>query len=515
MRRSVVTNLSAAALLTALTPVAGAQVLVNDEFDQASLDFSTWKLPDPGPGSFLGRTQLRLGLAQAPVLVNGVARLQLDTWNGGSSFLGSEIMTIEEYDLLDGLAFETSSRLVDPPPGLIGSLFTFKFNDPVRDEIDVELLSNDVVNGNERILTNVFEDDGFNVGGDGAFVNIPGIDLTEFNTYRVEWRPDRIDWFVNGALVRTETDTVTDSATNVRLNFWAPDAGFSSAFSAALQPAANPAQNETYLYEVDRVLIERLGELPTDPDNLLANGGFESGLAGWNGVANNFIDEPGGFGAFEGTQSLKQFGTFDQFSPETQLSQDVADIVGSAQYRLSADAFVLSGDSISGSSNTDILQIEFLTIGGAVIGSATQSVVLADGATPNNQWLAESLLATAPANAVSARVRIIFDQPGFEGGAVYIDDVRLFLVGDTNGDGAVDLLDFDALSQNFGGLGTLGGGDFNEDGVVDLLDFDLLSGNFGVGSPATLVPEPASLAAVSLACFLSRRRRAARHASLG
>ncbi|MEM7681867.1 MAG: dockerin type I domain-containing protein [Planctomycetota bacterium] len=73
------------------------------------------------------------------------------------------------------------------------------------------------------------------------------------------------------------------------------------------------------------------------------------------------------------------------------------------------------------------------------------------------------------------------------------------LPGDANGDGAVDLLDFDVLAQNFG-QPTAGGasaGDFNGDGVVDLLDFDLLSQNFGNSSPGN-VPEPASLALLLL-----------------
>ncbi|HEX7010270.1 MAG TPA: glycoside hydrolase family 16 protein [Phycisphaeraceae bacterium] len=236
--------------------LAHGQVLLLDEFNGSALDTTLWRLPDPGAGSFLGRTQLRL--QDAPQVTGGVARLRLDTWNGGGSFLGSEIITTQTFELGTGLAFETTSRLVDPPPGLVGSLFSYVFFSGVRDEIDVELLSNQVHSGQHDLLTNVFDNDGFDTGGDGAFVDPAGLDLTRFNTYRVEWRSDRIDWFVNGVLVRSETHTVPDAATTIRLNFWAPGEDFSAAYSEQLQPAAFSWQNQTYYYEVDRVLIERL-----------------------------------------------------------------------------------------------------------------------------------------------------------------------------------------------------------------------------------------------------------------
>ncbi|MEM9295906.1 MAG: DUF5060 domain-containing protein [Planctomycetota bacterium] len=86
-----------------------------------------------------------------------------------------------------------------------------------------------------------------------------------------------------------------------------------------------------------------------------------------------------------------------------------------------------------------------------------------------------------------------------------------FLPGDANDDGAVDLLDFDVLAQNFGSTNPDGPetGDFNRDGVVDLLDFDLLAQNFGSSVPV-VVPEPASAAMLLFsgsAWIRGRRRR--------
>ncbi len=217
-----------------------------------------------GPGSFFGRTQIRP--PSVPLTVaDGRIRLQLDTYNPsamelGDSFFGSEIDTLDSYEVGLGLEFEARVRFVAPlPGGLVGALFSFVFLPPDRrDEIDVELLSNDLAASEERVLTNVFEDDGFSQPGAKAFATVAGLDLSAFNTYAVRWSQDRVEWFVNGAFVREEVATVPDDPMNVRLNFWAPDMFFVEAYDASLQPAAAEEDNEIYFYEVDYVEIRRV-----------------------------------------------------------------------------------------------------------------------------------------------------------------------------------------------------------------------------------------------------------------
>ncbi|MEM7681239.1 MAG: GH25 family lysozyme [Planctomycetota bacterium] len=101
---------------------------------------------------------------------------------------------------------------------------------------------------------------------------------------------------------------------------------------------------------------------------------------------------------------------------------------------------------------------------------------------------------------------------------VYLDSVSFNplvslsnIASDFNGDGVVNLLDFDTLAANFGTVGDKPQGDANGDGVVTLLDFDVLAQQFGQGAtaPAT-VPEPAGLAMLGVSGLITLARRRCR-----
>lgn len=254
---------AAIALFSLAVPAAG-QVLLEDHFDGTALDTTKWFVPT-GDGTFFGRTQIRPP-SEPLTVAGGVLRLQVDTWNPtalvpGDSFWGSEVDSLDTWAVEDGLSFRARVRLVAPVPGgLVGALFSYVFlpGIPGRDEIDFELLTNDVVAAEERVLTNVFDDDDFGQAGDFAFAQVAGLDLTDFHVYEVRWYPDRVEWYVDGSLLRTETDTVPGDPQNVRLNFWVPDAGFAAAYDASLQPAADSGDNETFFYEVDQVRVARI-----------------------------------------------------------------------------------------------------------------------------------------------------------------------------------------------------------------------------------------------------------------
>jgi hypothetical protein len=66
----------------------------------------------------------------------------------------------------------------------------------------------------------------------------------------------------------------------------------------------------------------------------------------------------------------------------------------------------------------------------------------------------------------------------------FVDVEDMQVEGDVNGDGAVNLTDFNILKTNFGQQGSREQGDLNGDGTVGLPDFNILKANFGAGGSA-------------------------------
>ena len=294
--------------ITAPPAEAQTQVILNEQFNGNAVDTSVFTFSGSGNESFFGRTQLNSpqlpGAFDSPTVAGGVLQLELNSFNPfapGSFFLADEIRTIQQFapSSVNGFSFETRARFVDDAinplsPGLIGGAFLFGV-DPVafplvRDEVDFELLSNFP---QDAILTNIFNDDGFTSAGNGQFANVPGLDLTEFNDFRIETTLASTQFFVNDTLVRIDTVDLAVEPQDFRLNINAQGPEFADAFSDLLQPTADPAQNETFIFEVDSLVIAEVApqiigpggfdvviDVPTDPNiGESVNIGDFSGLA--------------------------------------------------------------------------------------------------------------------------------------------------------------------------------------------------------------------------------------------
>ena len=247
-----------------------AQVIINEQFNGNSVDTSVFTF-DNGSTIF-GRVRLN---SNPPPVQNGTLRLRLQSFNPidtGSLFWADEIRTRQTFapSANLGFSFETRARFVNDAanplqPGVIGGIFLFGLdaNFPAqqeRDEIDFELLSNFPQNS---ISTNIFNDDDFFQAGDFVISSVPGLDITQFNDYRIEIRIDSTRFFVNDQLIREETTNLAIEPQDFRLNINAQGPSFAAAYSPAIQPTANPAANQIYIMEVDSLVIEQLSLVDT------------------------------------------------------------------------------------------------------------------------------------------------------------------------------------------------------------------------------------------------------------
>ncbi|MGE4370046.1 MAG: glycoside hydrolase family 16 protein [Burkholderiaceae bacterium] len=234
------------------------RTLFRDDFSRdGAIDAGLWNYNvwNPDGSSFYGRTQQRQEL---PAAENGVLRLKLDTFNptgnaANPTFLGSEAISLQKFDLSQGgIAIEFVARYAQSQPGIVGGLFTFGGGGNHHDEIDFEGLSNRL----SFIQTNVYKNE---PPGAGRPEHHP-LDqpITEFHTYRVEWLPTKVRWFVNDELVRENTSHVPTLPQAVHLNIWAPASEWAEAFSPTLAAASSAAQNQSFYFEVDSIKVDQL-----------------------------------------------------------------------------------------------------------------------------------------------------------------------------------------------------------------------------------------------------------------
>lgn len=262
--------------LVGLGTVPGAQadeVLLFDDFGSAALDTGKWV-----------ETQLTLGRT---VLGNPVTfgveggtsfmSLPLDTYapgNPGNALFGSHVYAKQAFTRGEGLELEVRLRAKDLPQGVVASAFLFNFDAQSggQDELDVEILTKQPSN---RFLATSWDSwvagvHGYNdqIHHSGALVGADGYDFHQWNTYTIRWYPNRVEWYLNGNLVRTVNTPVPDANLYMHMNVWAPGSEWGEAYSSALQPTANSSNGVGYRYDVDYIKVSRLGastQPPTPP----------------------------------------------------------------------------------------------------------------------------------------------------------------------------------------------------------------------------------------------------------
>jgi hypothetical protein len=174
---------------------------------------------------------------------------------------------------------------------------------------------------------------------------------------------------------------------------------------------------------------------PAAATNVLANPGFEAGLAGWSAFGNAFAEvaNPPQFVPASGNGLVSMFGNFWGSFNVTGIYQEFATTPG-AQWQLSAKSRHWSGDPMVGigaascatgcSDNWVVEKIAWFDASNAEIGGV-ESVIL-DGTFATDTWFANApVVGTAPAGTVKLQALILYLQPAWAGGAAHIDDVVL------------------------------------------------------------------------------------------
>jgi hypothetical protein len=244
-------------------------ILFNDDFGTlgARLDLAKWTT-DQGAGTFYGRTQeadWERGPGVFIVGPNG-AELAVNTFNPTNdprfdpSLYGTHARTRALFQPSGGGAVVYTARvqLTDTAlrqRGLVFGIYLFALlPNGKHDEIDIELVTNRL-GGPLQVQLNRYAAEDFGAGHP-RFVSLPaGFVATDPHDWSIRWSASRIEYFVDGQLLGTDTSIIPQGAMCAHVNAWGPDPGWSEAYDASLRVANAPSQNQRFVAYVKRVEI--------------------------------------------------------------------------------------------------------------------------------------------------------------------------------------------------------------------------------------------------------------------
>jgi hypothetical protein len=251
-------------------------------------------------------------------------RLALDTYHPefpGTHCRGTEFMSRRDFALENGKEFVARIRQSNVRRGLVAGFYTYgargRFGQPgyLSDEIDFELLGNLPLNVPLMTCWNDWNtryepggrNDGFHHSSEGDAV--PDLDVREWNVYKIRWFNDRIEWYVNDHLVRSERHVLPDEPMHVQFNLWAAAQDWQDAYDADLSLAHDDQATQSYYYDVDYVEVR---DIPRG-DGITGHG---TGLTGayYNG---GFDDDP----VLTRTDTRLYFN-WGEFSPAPEVDDD-------------------------------------------------------------------------------------------------------------------------------------------------------------------------------------------------
>lgn len=246
--------------------VLSPSALLHDDFDGSIVWASNWHIPtwvSPTDGTYVGQTQFRCTPASLPAIADGNAIIALDTYNPtaiipGDSFYGTDLISNQSFAHGEGITFMVRAKINNPfPAGLVFGIFLYSppdGSDKPHDEIDFEILGNDPT----RVYTNIYGNEPLGVGHPASHLYMTG-PATDYHTYRIDWLPGQVSWYVDGQLIRTVTteSPIPLGPMYVHLNAWVPKNDFAVAYGMDCKTycSASPGANQTFSISIDRISV--------------------------------------------------------------------------------------------------------------------------------------------------------------------------------------------------------------------------------------------------------------------
>lgn len=464
---------------------SGYDVAWFDNFDGTALDTSLWT-PSNTPTTTNFSLQDYLP-SQISVADGNMTILSEDIWSRGRLYRSGLIKStaLQKYGRWDIRAKLPTSTGMWPAIWLLSDA-------PWPSEGEIDIMEN---RGDEPNLTSSAFHYGINGGGqfEHNFVTQEQTALhdgtpqnyhNEFHTYSVEWDPDQIRFFVDDV----HHWTVRDDSVN----------GFLTNNVGGMRLIINTAVGGLFLdnpdestvwpqkFEVD--YVHAYTKSSVEKTMVFENGDFESNggsLAHWTtfGKTSFHNISSGNEQIADGAEAFKLFGQFNGSTNYSGIEQGISVSAGD-ELTLTADALVASNDSLSGTDNECFLKIDYYSEPHGLFGSSdylgSDSTILANSSTANDQWIPRELTSVAPQGAVEARAVIVYAQRNNAGGAVFADNVQFGLeaeptiLGDFDADGDVDVDDINFYTNTLGQPASFNPDmDLNNDQVIDLTDHDL------------------------------------------
>jgi len=496
----------AATLASAQVPnLPGWDLIWNDEFDGAALDTTQW-LALNRKDSFNNEKQYylpdQIGVSGGQLHITAT-----DQPFGGKQYRSGLVQTLTErtFGRFEVRADLPSTQGMWPAIWLLPQTVNW----PTGGEIDI--LENrgsqpNQVLGSYHWGTSVpahqFVNQSYTATDAGG---LPVNFQAGFHDYAVEWDPDQISYFVDGNpyfTVNSNTAPISSTPMSLIINL------------AVGGDFGGDPDGTTVFPQVMDIEYARYWQRntapppPPPPPSALINAGFDSGggsLAGWTPFGNpigNVLSELEV--SFDGTHAMKIFGQFNGSPNQSGAYQGIA-VTEGQEISASASAYVRSLDTLAGKNNQVFMKLEYYSTFGGLLGSpdflSEVQVLIADGTTLEDAWLQHQISDIAPTGAVEARISFVFDQPGFDNGAIHIDGVSLTaldptVIGDINGDGFVGVDDLNLILGAWNATIAPGAAaDPSGDGFVGVDDLNLILGNWNSGTPPAevVIPEPTAL----------------------